>query len=430
MKKFRRNIWRHPARAVFVLGATYAFGGLGAEGFRVGAFQHFKEIKPPSAKDRSVYGRLRLDEDLVRYAGVNDVVPTAGGSALPFLRRAVPADRGQTGTARPRVIFSQKKRGDRFVYNLELPPPPTGTEYVWLSLQRSGVYEAGVTLSLGAKAGEWESAGFRNVFRYRGSSDSRIRFRGGSNRFLRLEFQGEANFTFPQAGYEPVRRVSEFKADIARTDFKESLVSETSESVFHLENEKHRKIHRLILRFREERFRRKLRIEAMEGAERSYSQVMSTTLYRGKGEGADQVIDLRSPVSGALKLTLENGDNKPLTLQDAEAYSPLEEIVFELPQASGRQDLRVYYGNRYASPLEFDLRTTFDPSLASVRVEAGPHQKNTAFAYSFVEPPISTWVIRVLFYFGLLGVLFPAYRVFSRYAEHTKVPEGQASTGG
>ena len=410
--------------ALFVL---LAFGELQAEGFRPAGFLFYKDVKPLPESDRSAYGRLTLDEDVLRHAGVHDVVPSAGGVALPFFRRAVPPGKGQTGVRRPKVIFTQKKRGERAIYNLELPEPPTGTEYTWLSMARNEPYEAAVHVSVAEKPGDWRSVGNRTVFRYRGSRNSRIRFQSGANRFVRLEFEGAVNFTFPEAGYGPLRRVSEFKADIGRADFKESQVPEANESVFYFENVKRRRIHRLILRFAEERFQRRLKIEAMDGRSKSYGTVMSTSLARSRGEGVDQVIDLNRPQSGRMKLVVSNGDNKPLVLQQVEAYSPLEEIIFVLPEAPKRPPMRVYYGNRYASALQFDIRKTFDVSLSSVHVELGPHQKNPDFGYSFVEPPMSTWVIRILFYLGLLGVLIPAYRVFSAYAERTRASDGEGA---
>ncbi len=413
----------HPSISRVALTAAWLLvgilpGGLLAERFRPAGFLYYKDIKPQGGLEKAAYGRLVLDADIVRYGGDVDVVPSQGGRALPYFRRAVPAPKGQTGTRTPKVIFEEKLRGGRRVYTLQLPEPPAGTHYVWLEVEGAGTYEAGVSLSLGTKPGAWEPAGSRALFRYRGSDNNIIRFRGEDNRYVRLELDSARAFTFPSAAFEPLRRVSEIKADIKAGDFKQSVLSDTRESVLLFENDSRRKLHRLVLRFGEERFRRRMRVESME--EKSFSHLLTTTVIRGKNDGPDQVIDFPRPITTAIKLTLENGDDSPLTLREVEGFTPLEEVVFALPEGAARTaPIRVYYGNRYARSPVYDIQGQFDPALPQAVFDPGQHQKNPEFAYSIVEPPVSTWVIRILFYLGLLGVLVPAYRVFARYAEAT-----------
>lgn len=302
------------------------------------------------------------------------------------------------------------------IYTLELPASPPGTEYTSLELSREDTFEAGVSVWLGTKPDAWESIGYHSVFRYKGSGATRIRFRSGNRRYVRLEIQGGQAFSFPAAHYQPIRRVAEYRLELGVKDLRQTSDSDTRSSVLYLDNEGRRPIHRVVFRFAEPRFSRTLRVEAMRGGSRSYSEVMRSTINRSADQNADQVIDFTSAISGPLKFVIENGSDQPLQLKEMQAFSPLEELVFVLPEATQRSKMRLYYGNRFAGDLKFDARRTFDRKQPTVAVVLGPHTKNPDFAYAVTEPPLSSWLIRILFYLGLIGVVVPAYRVFSVYA--------------
>ena len=52
-----------------------------------------------------------------------------------------------------------------------------------------------------------------------------------------------------------------------------------------------------------------------------------------------------------------------------------------------------------------------------------PQTENEAFAYSVMEPPVSTWVIRIVFLIGLAVLAYPAWLILRDYTGEVKKPQ-------
>lgn len=97
----------------------------------------------------------------------------------------------------------------------------------------------------------------------------------------------------------------------------------------------------------------------------------------------------------------------------------MQELIFQLPSKEDleqNQSIRLYYGNPYAYFPVFDLANTYNKDNKLLKFELSPHTKNDKFAYSAVQPPVSSWIIRISYIVGLLLISFPAFKAFKKYS--------------
>lgn len=395
-----------------------------AETFRASGWHYYKDIavSEPALEDRAplpVYGKLFLDDDMIRYGSGPDYRVVWNGRALPHLTRMAVDDPKLSGATMPEVIYRQAdSRSVTCV--LKLTEPPAGAEYNGIEISADTQFEASALVETGRKAGEWESAGNYAVFSYQGSRGNVIRFAMGDRRYVRIRINARQNFNFPKAYYSAVRKQSYYVITVPVKSIAKDRDSDLRGSVYYYDNSGRRKISRLIMSFDDARYNRLMEIHAISAGEKSYYRVMTARLSRNSGDPKTQVIDLTAPVTGSLKLVIIDGDDRPLTLSSFTVYIPREELVFELPpreewKKGAAGAIRLYYGNRYSLPPAYDIRNAFDQSAGMIPFRAGPHKNNEAFAYSALEPPVSTWIIRIVFLLGLAGLAYPAWRILKHY---------------
>ena len=92
-------------------------------------------------------------------------------------------------------------------------------------------------------------------------------------------------------------------------------------------------------------------------------------------------------------------------------------LVFELPRKETVAPLRIYYGNPYIKMPDYDIQNTYDKNVKQIPLKIGIHTVNGTFSYSMIEPPVSTWIIRILFIAGFLSLVWPSYRIMRKYTE-------------
>ncbi len=395
-----------------------------AETFRASNWHYYKDISAsdPAPGDKAllpVYGRFFLDDEIIRYGSSTDYRVVWQGRALPHMTRLAVDDPKLSGTTTPEIIFRQAD-SKSVTFVLKLPESPAGAEYNGLEINSDNQFEASALVETGKKAGEWESSGNYAVFSYQGSRGNIIRFGMGDRRFVRIRINSRQNFNFPKAYYSAVKKQSYYTINVPLKSIVKDKDSDLRGSVYYYDNSGRKKISRLVISFDETRYNRLMEIHAISAGEKSYYRVMTARLSRGSGDPKTQVIDMNMPVTGSLKLIMIDGDDNPLALSSFTVYVPREELVFELPPrdvlnkgAAGA--LRLYYGNEYSLPPAYDIRSTFDPKLGMAAFKPGPQKKNEAFAYSVLEPPVSTWVIRIVFLLGLAGLAYPAWRILKHY---------------
>ncbi len=411
--------------ALSLLGYDFGPGSAAAaaETFRASNWRYYKAVTAaPRGGDAPapVYGKFFLDDEMIRYGGSADYRVTWNGRPRPHMTRMALDDPKLSGSAVPQVIFSQED-GKSATYVLKLPEPPAGAEYNGLEIGATSRFEASALVEIGKKAGEWESSGNYAVFNYQGTRNNMIRFAMGDRRFLRIRINARQDFTFPKAYYTAARKQSYYIIRVPMKSITKDRDNDIQGSVYYYENSGWKKISRLVMVFTEKRYNRLMEVYSVAPGSKTYYRVMAARLSRSGGNPAEQVIDIDQPLTGSLKLVVIDQDDAPLTLASLTLYVPREELIFELPPRDEWKDgaggtLRLYYGNRYSLPPAYDISTTFDRKLPMAKFTAGPQKNNEAFAYSAMEPPVSTWIIRIVFLLGLGGLAYPAWRILKHYA--------------
>ncbi len=404
-----------------------------ASGFRPASFRYYRELTLPPARDPApVYGRLELDETVVRLGSEADLRIAFAGRPIPYIRRAIPLDDRTSGTVRPEVIFDRVGKESR-AYVLKLPAPPAETEFYEFEVATAdgSDFETSVDVRFGNTAECPESAGSFTLYSYENKQPGRLKIRVGRAGFLRLEFDTRQAYQFLAARYRAARAVDEFAVPVTLEEFAKRFDEDTNSTVYAYANPGGRRIHRVELYFQEKRFRRTVEVQRLDRESKNYVYVLTGTLAANEpAENARQTIAFPEPIATAFKISIQDEDNPSLVLEKVELFAPREELVFELPPANAEtRDLALFYGNPYAYVPAYELSRTYDPKLPHAAIAAGDHRNNADFAYSMLEPPVSTWIIRALFTLGLLGVGFPALRILKKYAAETGPDESGGYNG-
>jgi hypothetical protein len=434
-QKFHDRIFpkKGPASPALILAATmslllvHALPGpsqADAETFRTSNWRYYKNVTVSETtwtvgEKLPVYGRFFLDDDMIRYGSGADYRVVWNGRPLPHMTRIAVDDPKLSGTSVPEVIFRQIDRNGG-TYVLKLADPPAGAEYMGLEVNSAEKYEASAALETGRQAGAWEPAGNYALFSYQGTRGNIIKFNAGNRRFIRIRINSRQGFYFPKAYYTAVRKQSYYTINVPLKSVIKDSDSDREGTVYCYENKGRKKISRVVLTFNEQRYDRAGEIYSISPPMKAYELNMTARLSRSSGDTGTQVIDLYRPITGPLKIIIIDRDNKPLTLTSLALYVPREELLFELPSkdewkegASGR--LRLYYGNPYCLPPAYDIANTFDQRLDLINFTPQAQTKNEAFAYSVMEPPVSTWIIRIVFLLGLAGLAYPSWKILKNY---------------
>ncbi len=412
-QKFKEKLVKTmaPTKCIIVLIIAFAATAVSAEPVRVQSYKYYQEIRG----DRSIggdviYGTIDLDEDVYRHSWRHDLRILYRGRELPYLlTRAL--DRGRSEWKKPKVIFERLTREGR-IYVLDLPPLPEGAEYARLAVEASGTYEMNIQVSESPEPGDWNIVGYYFIHRYDDESSRKVIPLGLSGkRYLRLESNRTGALAFP--GIE-IRSggALEFHEKVDPAAIETGAEPDLEGTAYYFPNEKRSLVSQVILRFGDGRFSRRYELFEKEGGQ--YSVVTEGTFTQR--EPARQIITLPEPNQNPLKLVVVNEDDAPLALKEFGVTGPRERLVFELPKEKEVATMRLYYGNRYAPAPRYDIGDTYDGNLKHVALATGRHQENGEFGYSMLEPPVSIWIIRILFICGFAGLVWPTYRIIARYA--------------
>jgi hypothetical protein len=441
-QKFHDRIFpkKGPASMSLILAAAVSLilihTGIGpnsaaAETFRPSNWRYYKNITgsgapPAEGATLPAYGRFFLDNDMIRYGSGIDFRVTWNGRPLPHMTRVAVDDPKLSGSSTPEIIFHQADRNGG-TYVLKLPDPPAGSEYSGLEVSADSRFEVSALVETGRQAGEWEPSGNYSLFSYQGTQGNIIKFNAGNRRFIRIRISSRQNFYFPKAYYTAVKKHMYYTIKVPLKSILKDMDSDRQGTVYYYENSGRKKISRLVLAFEEQRYNRAIEIYAVSPPMKVYDLIMNARLSRNSGDPGSQVIDMSRPVTGSLKMIIVDKDDKPLTLSSITAYVPREELLFELPpreewKAGTAGRLRLYYGNPYSLPPVYDMANTFDQKLGMIEFTPSAQTKNEAFAYSIMEPPVSTWVIRIVFLLGLAALSYPAWLILKNYKGEVKKP--------
>jgi hypothetical protein len=419
------------AHSVFLILFLLLSSSCFADSFSPNGYKYYKDVlfkKTLTLDTSGYYGKVLLDEDMMRYSGENDRRLVYKNRLVPFFVRPVLEEKGTKGFSVPKILFSQKKK-DESVYVLQLPEIPEDTEYKEIILESEGSYDTTATLSLGEKPDEWLTNTFYNLNNYyeENKQFKKVEFHSGKYRYARLTLKSLDDIKIPQALYYPTTKQSEYSTIVPLSEIKNRKDADKHSSLFYYENPLHKLVYKIKVGFIEPRFLRNISI--YEKKEKSFQLVTSGQIEKSEKTGMESIIYLRNTIQGEIKIEVSYKDDSPLTLSSLELFTPKQELIFSLPSDTIEPgSLRLYYGNPYAYYPQFDFFTLYDASRKLYTFQTGEHTNNDKFSYSVVEPPMSSWIIRITYIFGLLLLSYPTFRAFISYTDKEKETTKAGST--
>ncbi|EMN11166.1 hypothetical protein LEP1GSC055_0860 [Leptospira borgpetersenii str. Brem 307] len=316
-----------------------------------------------------------------------------------------------------------------YTYVLKLPKIPTKTKYKSIVVKAPGEYEIKGKIYLGVNPENWRFDSEFTIYNYQeGNLADKIEFTATEDEtYVRIEVDQNAsniNLEFTKVIYESVPERMEFKKTVEKTDLESGFNSDTRSSVFYFRNPMKVPIHRAMLFIKEKKFERKLNV-FFKNSSKEFERLGGGKIFRKSNGSSDTNLVFHKPISSELKIEIFDGDDDPLTLEKMEIFILQEEIIFPLnleDDSDSIQNLRIYYGNPYAFYPEFDFEKTFSESVFQIGSVIQEERENENFGYSIGEPPVSTWIIRGFFFFGLMILFFLTYRVFRYRTSHLDGP--------
>ncbi|XDD50713.1 DUF2339 domain-containing protein [Leptospira sp. WS92.C1] len=397
---------------------------LKAETINTKGYRYYKEIqiskidpkKKNTEEESIVYGKIKLDEDIVRHSGINDRRILHNGRVVPFISRntlAVPGDSGEIGI---KLLFEEKIQNNRN-YVLKLPNISSKSRYSSIFATGLGEYEVKGSIYLGKNPEDLRFGSEFTVYSYAGEDASnQIHFEARKeDTYVRIETKSPVSLTFSKATYKPIIEVEEFKRVLERSDLEFGFNADTKSSVFYFRNPMKIPVHRVVLHIKEKKYQRDVTV-FYKNSSKEFESLTTHTILNKPNTKSDTNLVFLNPIASELKFEIYDGDDLPLTLEKMEIFILQEEIVFpinleELEEDSNR-DFKIFYGNPYSQKAEFDFSKTFSESVSQQEMIVTEEHENENFGYSITEPPVSTWILRAFFFLGLTVLTFLTYKVF------------------
>jgi hypothetical protein len=155
-------------------------------------------------------------------------------------------------------------------------------------------------------------------------------------------------------------------------------------------------------------FRRAVVVSDAEGHQYGNSgEITRVRLNRGPTTVVSEQMDVQvgGPFLGPLKITVDNGDNPPLTIEGVQLLSLERRIYFD-PQ--GKSQLRLYYGDLKLDAPVYDYARFFKADPAAAKAELRPGAHNEAYRGRPDDRPWSERHSAVLWAAMLLAVVMLA----------------------
>lgn len=131
---------------------------------------------------------------------------------------------------------------------------------------------------------------------------------------------------------------------------------------------------------RQVNFRRAVSLsEASDRHYRTGGEITRVKMNRGGTTVVSEELDvpIGGQTSGRLKVTVDNGDNPPLSILGVELLSVERRVYFD-PQ--GKSQLKLYYGDDKLEAPVYDYARFFKPDPAAAQAELGPGAHNAAYS--------------------------------------------------
>jgi len=335
-----------------------------------------------SAPERQSY--VALDGEVWRAAkpGLDDLRLYAGASELPYALREM---RGGPSTGDQDVtVFNASKVGDRTQFVID-----TGSdkfEYNRVSLKLSDdaknfLARASVEATNDADLARWAKVGKYTLYDF-------SREKLGSNHTLNLPLSRFRYLFVKIWGLKPeqitgasVARRGEQKPEwIELPAWDVKTEQQGRQTVISWKTVPDAPLEGVLFNVEpsEKRFYRMVRVEDADGREVARGHIRRLKVTRGERsvEEDDVTLEVGAARSGAFKVIIDNGDDRPLRLKGVRPVAFERRLYFD-PQ--GNAQLVLYYGDRKLSAPQYDYARLFEMEEKPVRALLGVSRQNTAY---------------------------------------------------
>ncbi|MCB1141125.1 MAG: DUF2339 domain-containing protein [Leptospiraceae bacterium] len=395
----------------FLGGYLISNSSLSAESFQKNSYHFYREIlseKPISEG----YGILPLDREIQSRSGFYDIRIIKSGKQIPYIRRNKISAIGKSGESKVQILFNDSTE-EKSIFLLKLPNLPEDSIYNQLYISNSDNFEASINYKSGDSTENLIHFNSASVFKYYDNQIQNGIKLSPKDMFVRLEITPPGDYNFDRITYMESRMPEEFKTEINPDDLDIKNNPDTNSTIIYVPNESNQPFSKIKFEFQEKSFSRSAIIYEWihDGKEFNVKQTLSLTHKSDEYE-------LNYPIKSSWKLEINNSDNQPLNLKKLTLIHPEEEIIFYISpnDINEGESMHLYYGNKYASIPVYDFNFSRESNSVPMQIfKLGDEIQNPDFSYSITEPPVSSWIIRGFFYLGLILLLFPSYRIWSRY---------------
>ena len=398
-----------------------------AHSFKEKNYKYYKEIKLDSSENiSSQIGKIILDEEILSNSNYTDIRVVYDKSLVPFVLRAVrEINFVEAGSLEPTIIKKEKISNNTIKFIIKLKDLPKGVVYSSLVVAGNEPFEANVKATPLINQTEEGIPTETKIKFYDLSSDLEENreikfFTPARYKFVRVEITGtQTEWDFPKAKFVPNfdSKFRSLKIDPSQIQKKDN--SDTAETIYYISNPKKIPFQKIQLDFAEDLFEREVSIFEFSEVDKEYNLVTQGKIFKNK-QKTHLTLETKREIRGNWKLHVQYGDSVPLNLKEIIVLSSDQEIIFSLQEIFFESDkkLRVYYGNPYVNFPTFDASITYNLETTKeipILLNLGSQELNPNFAYDILEPPVSSWIIRILFFLGLGLFSFLGYKIYLEY---------------
>ena len=385
-----------------------------SENFRVGSYKYYKKIKMESNIEKSnSFGSILFDEDLQIHSNHRDIRILQNNNLIPFIIRDSSTTDSKEDGKKSIKLISKSENEEKITYILELEPLDKSLLYDFLTLTSPESFESEATIYTSIDQKVWIHQSTQSLHKYNQTNESLNQDKiilNINTPFLRIEFFPKIPLIFKESfiHFKPAKKIKENSYIVLQEDLKKIHSLEEGTSIYKVENKRERPFEKFQIYFKEEEYSRKLDFYIWNSTDKEYKFEKSFSLIKNKNEENYPFYYLNTPNYSNYRLDIIDNDNKPLTLEKVVHYKNEEEIIFPLENLTS-DDLFIYYGNEYAKNPIFDINNFSSLNSDSVLLQSFSltnQEVNQDFSYTFSEPPMSSWIIRITFILGMLFSLF------------------------
>lgn len=411
---------------IFLIGIIFFTSITWSSPFREKSFKYRKKVSSIYQLTSNEFAKMILDEEILSNSYMDDIRLVWKNQLIPFVIRTVQKETKQGSGSKVPIVSNREVLQTKLLYTLRLPDLPQGTVYSSLEIDAPGNFEAEVALMGQIFPEEVVPRSFQKIYRLDESLETGIKkqidfLKPDRYAFAKVEIQGpKLEYQFPRVNYIPVIYAKEISRKILLDAIESKNDEDKTSFVYYIPNPNKIPFSKLRVDFSEKIFNRHFTIYEFNPIDKEYIFFQDGNIERTKGNKEPIEISFTRETRNPLKLEIHYADNPPLNLNLLELIYAQQELIFEVTEEllQNFDSLYLYYGNPYTTAPSFDsnsISSLQNETKKGVYISSEKQEPNPNFGYSLTEPPLSIWIMRILFYIGLVVFTFLGYKVLKKY---------------